>query len=96
MIRCKKSSMVYIGSSVDITRRFKEHFKSLVKRKHCNWKLQADFNKWGVDGFEKRILQIVDSAVNRDDLYQHEQKWLNLMEDKYNICQEAKPKRYGG
>lgn len=43
---------MYIGQSVNIRTRFNAHKSSLKKNKHYNEKLQADFNKYGMNVFE--------------------------------------------
>lgn len=35
----------YIGSTIDVCRRIKDHFRDLDSNKHVNWKLQRSYNK---------------------------------------------------
>ena len=45
----------YIGSAVDPNRRRGEHLRDLTGQKHCNQKMQAIYNKYGV--FEFTVLE---------------------------------------
>ena len=55
-IRCKVNNKAYIGSSVDINRRWIEHKSRLKAGNHVNKKLQEDYNKYGADSFLCSIL----------------------------------------
>ena len=57
-IYCVLSDRVYIGSSKNIYRRWKEHQNSLKKGKHCNFYLQDSWNKHGEKFFVFHILEI--------------------------------------
>jgi len=48
---------VYIGSSVDIEKRKREHFNDLLKNNHGNIHLQRSYNKYGIEFFEFSILE---------------------------------------
>lgn len=41
-----KSDKVYVGSSIDIYGRFREHLRELSQGKHHSYKLQQHFDKW--------------------------------------------------
>lgn len=47
-----ETNRVYIGSSIDISRRLKEHLRNLRGNKHCNAHLQSAWNKYGEKAFE--------------------------------------------
>lgn len=64
----------YIGSSVDTARRWKEHNWDLYKNNHDNAKLQASFNKYGINNFK---FEIVEEVTNKETLLSVEQKWLD-------------------
>ncbi len=51
---------IYIGSSKEFKRRWKQHRLSLMKGKHQNKFLQADFNKCGSHVFVFEVLEIVE------------------------------------
>lgn len=36
----------YIGSSINVERRLKEHLRNLEKNRHCNDHLQSAYNKY--------------------------------------------------
>lgn len=38
----------YIGSSINVERRLKEHLRNLKKNTHCNVHLQSAYNKYKV------------------------------------------------
>ena len=65
----EKSSMVYIGQSTNIEQRYKEHISSLKNNKHTNYKVQNEYNKYGI--FELVVIQ--ECLV--DDLYSLEIQW---------------------
>ena len=56
------SRNAYIGSSVDIDRRFREHKRSLKKNSHYCSYLQRAWNKYGEQQFEFKILCKSDSV----------------------------------
>jgi len=48
---------IYIGSSIDIRSRWKEHKRDLKNNKHHSLHLQRSWNKNGTDGFEFSVLE---------------------------------------
>ena len=48
---------IYIGESLDIKRRRKEHYNALKTGQHYNLKMQHDYNLYGEESFEFKILQ---------------------------------------
>lgn len=68
-IRNKENNKRYIGESTNIIKRFKEHKESLEQNKHHSYKLQKDYNKYGVDNFEFEILEIVYQTEDIDTIY---------------------------
>ena len=78
----------YIGSSLDIKRRWKEHRCNLIKNKHNNIHLQKSWNKYGENSFLFEIIELVNDLK---DLTIREQYYLdkaNVLNSKilYNIC----------
>lgn len=51
-----KNNKIYIGESLDIKSRWKDHIADLKSNAHANNKLQNDYNVFGEDVFEFRIL----------------------------------------
>lgn len=76
----------YIGSSVNIDKRWGEHRSQLNTNKHCNAHLQRSWNKYGDKPFEFKLLEQCEPI--RDTLLSIEQKYLDL-EPEYNICKIA-------
>lgn len=52
-----KNGKVYIGQSVDIDKRFREHKKMLRDNNHINYLLQDDWNVYGEDAFVFEVLE---------------------------------------
>ena len=68
----------YIGSSRDVKRRWNEHKKSSVWKKHPNNRMYHDIQKYGVDKFNFEIIE------ETTELKQREQYWMDLLKPKYN------------
>lgn len=68
-----KSGKIYIGSSIDIEKRFKRHKNDLLKNRHKNSHLQREYNKYGLDLF---IFEVVE-LCSKSELRIIEQKYLN-------------------
>lgn len=76
----------YIGSSVNIRKRFKMHKCYLKNNKHCNLKLQNVHNKYGI---EKLSFKIIEYVGNKNNLIIREQYYLDNLYPEYNICKVA-------
>ena len=84
----KQSKKFYIGSSVDIQKRWHNHLYALRKGKHPNPHLQSAWVKYGHDCFIFSVLE----KTSKEELTEREQYWLekeNAVADGYNICEEA-------
>mgnify|MGYP000355475291 CR=1 FL=1 len=57
LIRNRISEKFYVGSSIDIDRRWTRHIDDLNKNKHHSVKLQNSWNKYGKDNFDFFIIQ---------------------------------------
>lgn len=57
-----ENGKVYVGQSVDIAKRFKEHKKLLRKNAHINYRLQDDWNVYGEDAFSFDVVEKCRSA----------------------------------
>jgi group I intron endonuclease len=67
----KINNKVYIGSAVDIKKRWRDHKWGLNHNKHHNLHLQSSWNKYGADSFEFMILlkcEIDDLLANELNL----------------------------
>lgn len=57
-ITCTSNNKVYIGQSVSIKRRWRDHLMALRKNGHYNPKLQRAYNKYGENSFTFEILEL--------------------------------------
>lgn len=90
-ITCLANEKVYVGSAVNLDRRYKEHFKSLEKGKHPNQYLQKTFNKYGSESFTFEVIEFIDDVRY---LIRAEQVWLDYYKASdrlygFNICPKA-------
>ena len=67
---------VYIGKSVNIKTRFKQH-----KTRCTNKKLKASFNKYGIDNHKFEILLECKEA----DLFTKEQEMINIYKENFTL-----------
>lgn len=84
-IRNTKSDKIYIGSSQNILKRWREHQSCLRNNCHGNSKLQNAWNKYGESIFVFTILETV--AI--ENLLIREQISLDRLNPFYNICKIA-------
>lgn len=89
-----KNNKVYIGSSKDIERRWKEHLYSLENNLHHSIKLQRSYNKTkDKSTFNFEIIKEVDE----DKLKEREQYYINMYDafnNGYNCCAEVDNPKY--
>ena len=81
----------YIGSSINIRKRWLEHKRLLRQNKHDNDFLQKSWNKHGEDSFVFEVLEFVEEA---SELIIREQYYLDMIkpfnkDTTYNICENA-------
>ena len=72
-ITCLPNGMFYIGSSIDIYKRWDNHRWQLKHNKHTNNYLQNAWNKYGEDNF---VFEILELCENKDQ-FNLEQEYLN-------------------
>jgi group I intron endonuclease len=72
----------YIGSAVDLSRRFNEHFRG---GNNSNIPLQKAFKKYGLSNFSFEVLEY----CNEDELISKEQYYFNCFNPEYNIFKVA-------
>lgn len=75
----------YIGQSIDLYKRKRDHFLKLRNNKHCNIHLQYAFNKYGEENFVFKIILYCEP----EELTHYEQKLVDLWKPEYNICREC-------
>lgn len=64
----------YIGSSIDLDRRRKEHAYSLSNNSHGNKHLQNAYNKYGRESFKFTIIELLEMSENiKEFLLEREQ-----------------------
>ena len=71
----------YVGQSIDIYSRWKNHIHSLNGNRSNNTLLQRAWNKYGEDNFKFQILE----ACAEEDLDEKERAYINL----YNSCENG-------
>lgn len=81
------TGLVYIGSSGNIKKRWKEHKGYLNLEKHANGHLQNSWNKHGEEVFKFEVLE----KVPKEDIKNVEQEYLNRSDftKLYNISKSA-------
>jgi group I intron endonuclease len=52
---------VYVGSSIDIENRWKQHVNQLKRGIHVNKKMQVDASEYGIESFQFDILELVET-----------------------------------
>ena len=75
-ILCLPTSKSYVGSSVDIHKRWSQHKHQLRNKRHGNTYLQNAWNKYGEDQFVFKILEIV-TPVTKENLEAREDFWID-------------------
>ena len=72
----------YIGSSIQLIRRFKTHKERLIKNKHGNIILQRSWNKHG----EKAFVFTIIEYCSKENIIEREQYYLDFLKPYYNIA----------
>jgi group I intron endonuclease len=88
----KINGKIYIGSSVNLKTREREHFRSLKNNKHHSQHLQYAYNHYGKESFKFGIIEYV--SKDKELLLKREQYWLDYyqsydMNYGYNIAKYA-------
>jgi group I intron endonuclease len=76
---------VYIGSAINIKRRFNEHRSNLSLNKHGSPKLQHHYNKHGLNDLTFEVIV----KCEKQDLIKAEQMFIDLYHPWFNICVTA-------
>jgi group I intron endonuclease len=88
-IRHDASGKLYVGSAVNLKRRFKDHRVRLVRGDHHAQKLQRSWDKYGENAFSFILLEACEPA----DLLLREQYWMDVTESAsergFNSCPTA-------
>ena len=81
-ISCSTTGKFYIGSSINIPRRFKQHISSLINKTHDNRYLQSAWDKYGEASFVLSILFYYEPS----ELIFIEQRCIDILKPDFNIC----------
>ncbi len=84
-IRNKVNGKRYIGSSVNLNRRLKNHCNTLKRSVHKNKHLQSAWKKYGRDNFEIKVL--LYCSAKKATFY--EQRCIDAYKPEYNKCPTA-------
>ncbi len=79
------NNKIYIGSAINLSRRFKEHIRTLKSNKHHNKKMQNSWNKHGENNFSFVIIEYCE----KEKLILREQHYIDEINPEYNICRIA-------
>ena len=85
-IRNLVNGKVYIGSAVNLKKRWRLHLQQLRSNIHHSIKLQRAYNKYGEDNF---VIEIIEIIEDKSLLLEAEQKYIdkyNVVQEGYNIC----------
>jgi len=81
----------YIGKSNNIGNRWSKHLKSLYANSHHSYKLQNDFNEFGINNFTFQVLELTDSDIKNMDFLRLEDSYIDKFDslnDGYN-CEDT-------
>lgn len=87
VIYCSEGNKIYIGSSKNIYRRWKEHRSRLKKGNHPNIHLQRIFNKYGMTIL---IFMVIELTHN---LQERESHFIEVLKSTYEVINVADPIR---
>jgi group I intron endonuclease len=76
---------LYIGQSVNLAQRKRQHFSNIHLNNHCNSHLQNAVNLYGIDKFSFKTLFLCESS----ELTYYEQKFVDILNPIYNIRREC-------
>ena len=82
----KVNGKKYIGSTIEKTKRWRQHKRNLRGGYHTNIYLQNAWNKYGGDSF---VFNVVEEVNETSDLVQREQYYMDTLEPAYNIKPKA-------
>jgi group I intron endonuclease len=91
LIKNITNKKVYIGSAVNIDKRWLEHKRSLREGKHHSCLLQRSWDKYGEQNFK---FEMIEEVLNPQHLLSYEQVYLDYYKSYecdrgYNICKTA-------
>lgn len=69
-----RSGKMYVGQSIDIEKRFKDHIYELEHNIHSNRYLQSSWNKYGKSNF---VFSMLEKVQEEDNLTSRERYWVD-------------------
>lgn len=91
MIRNEAAGNGYVGSAVNLRRRWRDHRNLLSRGAHRSAILQAAWSKNGADAFAFEVVEF----TCRSRLLEREQVWLDFFRPAYNIANVARAPMLG-
>lgn len=85
-----KPERIYIGSSINVYRRWQGHVSLLKRNKHYSAKLQRHFNKYGESDLRFSLLL----GCDKSDLIKIEQYFIDSHKPYFNNLDQARPVKY--
>ena len=80
-IKNSTNSKIYIGSALDLSKRWSNHKSDLNRNKHSNKHLQRSWLKYGPEAFSFQILEYCE----KEKLIEREQHWIDFCKPEYNL-----------
>ena len=93
VIICKINKKMYIGSSMNLDKRIKRHKSDLKGNRHDNKYLQNDWNLFGEDCFEFKVVKNYDE-IDRKSLEKIEYNYIEKNDNLYNVLGKLVDKNY--
>ena len=81
VIRCEPTGKEYVGSSINIVKRIREHFYRLERGAHRNRRLQNAYKKYGKVSFRSEVLLYCDQI----NLEVYGKKLIKKLQPEFNI-----------
>ena len=87
----KVNGLFYVGAAINFRKRWELHRLELKNNRHHSRHLQNAYNKYGLENFEFKILQIVEDKNRLTEIEQYWLNWTKCYDPKigYNICKNA-------
>lgn len=86
-IRNEANGKKYVGSTINLHKRFLDHRRLLNRREHHSVALQRAWNKYGEESFS---FEVIESVPNPTELLTREQHWIDEHQSfglaGYNMC----------
>lgn len=89
VIRCGPTGSRYVGASVNIVKRIREHFYRLEKGVHRNHGLQSAYKKYGKDSFSSEVVLYCDPTT----LELYGKQIVEKLQPEFNIVNTEHTKR---